>query len=500
MIRRIVLYILFGLISFNSLEAQSQSFQIFDREGTTDYIEYMLIRDNTVLVALNSYDLRVRPIYKHVSSEMLSLDFKDFRLKASDSDSFKTKFPLRINAIRHGGSGDYFVISSSQNLQDENVFKVLVFDANDGLIMAKEYQLPAGRIALFPLKISNDSLYYLGGSIGERSCIWKFNNQWDSMSLKIFPNSLYSEIVDAFEYDSSHAALLHLNDLTNEQAIGGGRLSIINLNDFELKSSCLIELEKQIGLQFPKLRYSITFTILNDSIVFLMGISNIGFSINEMHDFETLGIFYDFRQCRVVKYFHYGIRGYNDYIAHQPGYVIKGNYLYVASTIHQFPDNDVSYLKLDKITFDGEIVKTAIYDNGDNPFATGIYDLQDGRLAVTGLTRWGFNESRQNRGYGFILLTDTLLNLPDITSNHEYSERVIGYFPNPFSNVIYLKGLPSSHWQCEITTTDGKRVHFGHLASNEAQIDLSQHSIPPGMYLLRLQSDNEVHIIKLLKQ
>lgn len=496
-------YLLFGLLTVIAKSIVSQSFLKFETEGSMDYVKYIVENENKIISYVNKMDYSKRPFYGHNESILLIMDKK---LIISKQISYKDRYDknLFIHAVYKNFKSEFIVVSATHEIDSQSDVYLELFSEKMELIQYKHYTFNDRILGIKSVTEYSENELLINGGIPFNSFIWKINRSLDSLQCQLFTNNeSYNPLIyRSFKLSNGNNLILHRHFLESKPIFW--QMSSIIDDDFKtIYNNCQIETNNFIGLSKPSFKSSMNSGLdgylINDSIVFLLGEAYVKNNLKDTFDSQTMGMYYNFRACREVSHFRIGVQGYFDYSGY-PAFVKKDDIIYTVNTINQFPANDRSYLILYKLKTDGTILKSVIFDNGDNPYASGIFELNDGRLAMTGLTRWGYQESRLNQGYGFILTTDTALNLPDLSSTRKIKSTPIQIYPNPATSNITLSGLPLAIWHWEISATNGQIMNSGTLLVNETDIDLSRFALPSGMYLLRLQSQNEVQVLKLLKQ
>ncbi len=71
--------------------------------------------------------------------------------------------------------------------------------------------------------------------------------------------------------------------------------------------------------------------------------------------------------------------------------------------------------------------------------------------------------------------------------------------PNPFNSELTLKGLTYAH-QIQVLTVNGVSVHLHVLARPQEQITLTLGHLPNGVYLVVVQGEGEMRVLRVLKQ
>ena len=71
--------------------------------------------------------------------------------------------------------------------------------------------------------------------------------------------------------------------------------------------------------------------------------------------------------------------------------------------------------------------------------------------------------------------------------------------PNPFNSELTLKGLTYAH-QIQVLTIGGVPVLLHVLACPQEQITLALGHLPSGVYLVVVQGEGEMRVLRVLKQ
>ncbi len=135
---------------------------------------------------------------------------------------------------------------------------------------------------------------------------------------------------------------------------------------------------------------------------------------------------------------------------------------------------------------------------GDNSESLEIYDLQEGKYKFRITVK--DNGGRTSFDEVWLEVSDVLLG----TEDHQFRKN-ISLSPNPVENVITVtanKGFSSIQniTVCDLSGLEIAALKSSTLSGNQLSIDLSNASLPSGLYLLKISEDGLVTTSKFVKQ
>ncbi len=180
------------------------------------------------------------------------------------------------------------------------------------------------------------------------------------------------------------------------------------------------------------------------------------------------------------------------------GYIITGSIDNM-----KFYDKDVYLIKINR---SGDITWTKPYHLVEHEYGYSVKQTPDMGYIISGYTE--ASDGNQNI---FLLKTDSLghTNLPydrendnpvDTTTNLDHwgtnETDVFMIYPNPVSDMLYIKQKGSYELLVEIIDFRGSIIYRGHCSGENSSIDISNfHS---GLYIIKLKSKNNIHVSRFI--
>jgi choice-of-anchor B domain-containing protein len=163
--------------------------------------------------------------------------------------------------------------------------------------------------------------------------------------------------------------------------------------------------------------------------------------------------------------------------------IIKGNFLYSAQYFDGFYIYDISD--------PDNVVEVGNYDTSTQPVsptkyegAWGVYPfLKDGKVLVSDM---------QNGLYVFDV-SDIVTSLEELTNDNN-----ILIYPNPTNGILYVKFADQEIHQINIIDCQGRIVFSQLVTDSRLKIDLN--ILPKGIYMVKVSSDKETSIQKVILQ
>ena len=261
-----------------------------------------------------------------------------------------------------------------------------------------------------------------------------------------------------------------------------------------------------------------SFTPASATITLLKG-APITFAVNDEYDAPVEGATVevwsnDYNESELT-----GVNGNALFLTHAGSYryrVAKGGYASKQGTFYMDAQAQSQRVVLARIT---QLVTFTVTD-GKNPIAKAQIVLLNGKndtivtdvhgKAMCRLADGEYNYVVKASGYtderGQIKVAGQPIEksvvLKAIGTNgipHTQQLANVEAMPNPFNSELTLKGLTYAH-QIQVLTLDGVPVLLHVLARPQEQITLALGHLPSGMYLVVVQGEGEMRVLRVLKQ
>jgi len=172
----------------------------------------------------------------------------------------------------------------------------------------------------------------------------------------------------------------------------------------------------------------------------------------------------------------------------KPNVVAHGEGIYAANGIDDYtPTNGTSF---SSPVMCGMTACLWQYLKVENPSTTNMEVIQ--KIEESAHLYPNFNE---DYGYG---IPDFKSIVPNI-SVYLLNDNETGIYPNPFSNIIYLKFSFMKKGRVELVALSGQIVYEESIPDNTLNLTLETEYIPKGIYLLRIHSNSGTKIYKVVK-